>query len=100
MKTYKQIEQRVEESFDKLHSSKGFSSEHSLRSMWAIDVFEAKDFLKTHLKQAILDFYEEVVPKRRNPPHTEPYKSYVGWYKGFNDCIDQLNKSKEEFFKE
>jgi hypothetical protein len=126
MKTYKQIEQRVSEEFWKmLDGSRFIKSQNSfngeiehheggvedqeavIKINGDFDKYEIDNFLTQYLKQAILDFYEEVVPERM-----EGTKSYIfgrtpdidnyiaGEVAGNQQAIDQLNLNKQRYFEE
>jgi hypothetical protein len=92
MKTYKQIEQRGKDEATKLINFLYLEAPAEV-----VDDFKKRilAIMDSHLKQALLDFYEEVVPERKLQTGTDGMSNY-----GFNDAIDQLNLNKQRYFEE
>jgi hypothetical protein len=89
MKTYKQIEQRVENEWLE-NKAMLYSDNPEIMVM---------SFIKENLKQAILDFYEEVVPEKDDD--CTPLDNYDrGLIQGYNDLHEQILTNKETFFKD
>jgi hypothetical protein len=86
---YERWEKQINTDYQDLTESEKESDRREVRSYLPL--------LKTHLKQAILDFYEEVVFAKFNLADSDEDSLYKI---GYNDAIDQLNLNKQRYFEE
>ncbi len=106
MKTYKQIEQRVEKEIYTIIQDNlvrrivELGLYNNRRAEKVLDESiqnlneELKNFVKTHLKQALLDFYEEVTSGEE---HVFISKDYMN---GYVDRNKQIELKKQHYFKD
>jgi hypothetical protein len=92
MKTYKQIEQRIENEWLE-NKAMLYSDNPEIMVM---------GFIKEHLKQALLNFYEEVVPERKENKKSRNYSEDIDdlLVDTYNEAIDDTDLNKQRYFEE